>query len=450
MNETTPTAPVTETSVAQPIERRRIIRLEASNFKRLHAVEIIPSGSTVVLSGSNGAGKSSILDSIEAALAGKDHIDAVPIRIGEHKARIVVDLGDIVVERTFTAGGGTSLVVRSKETGEPLRSPQAILDALCGSSLMFDPLSFTLMKPADQLETLRKLVGIDFNALNAQRQSLYDNRTAVNRDLGVANGNLGQLPEEPGVPEEETSVASLLERQTAIREANKGIDQATELLGIDQGLLHNIDENIVEINAEMLSLQTRLDMKKVELAKEEVNKAAQAKVVELKTAALGAMTRQDESAVNELIKNSDLTNAAVRRQQKRRNLLTSRDALTKRTQDLTAEIDKVDAMKEKLLKEASFPMPGLSFGDTGVLLNGVPFEQGSQAQKLKAAVAIGIALNPKVRVILVRDAAICDEESLKVLNEMATDFDCQVWLEDCRSKDPARIEIADGSVVEKT
>ena len=48
-----------------------ILQLQASNVKRLRAVNIRPDGQVVVLGGKNGAGKSSVLDAITYALAGE-------------------------------------------------------------------------------------------------------------------------------------------------------------------------------------------------------------------------------------------------------------------------------------------------------------------------------------------------------------------------------------------
>lgn len=75
----------------------KIIKLEANNVKRLKAVEITPVGHTVTISGKNDQGKTSILDSIEYALAGNRTICEKPVRLGEAKARIVCDLGDTVL-----------------------------------------------------------------------------------------------------------------------------------------------------------------------------------------------------------------------------------------------------------------------------------------------------------------------------------------------------------------
>ena len=49
----------------------QIIRLEADSFKRLRAVDITPRGDMVMITGRNAQGKSSVLDSIQAALAGQ-------------------------------------------------------------------------------------------------------------------------------------------------------------------------------------------------------------------------------------------------------------------------------------------------------------------------------------------------------------------------------------------
>ena len=50
----------------------RIVELKTENVKRIQAVEITPQGNVVVIGGKNGAGKSSVLDSIEYALHGGD------------------------------------------------------------------------------------------------------------------------------------------------------------------------------------------------------------------------------------------------------------------------------------------------------------------------------------------------------------------------------------------
>lgn len=63
----------------------KIVRLTAENVKRLVAVEIRPNpdGNLVIVGGRNAAGKSSVLDAIMFALAGKKALPAKPIREGK-------------------------------------------------------------------------------------------------------------------------------------------------------------------------------------------------------------------------------------------------------------------------------------------------------------------------------------------------------------------------------
>ena len=50
-------------------------------------------------------------------------------------------------------------------------------------------------------------------------------------------------------------------------------------------------------------------------------------------------------------------------------------------------------------------------------------------EQLRTSIAIAMALNPKLRVIRVRDGSLLDEESLKLIADMADKEDYQVWCE---------------------
>lgn len=72
----------------------KIIKLAAENIQRLKAVEITPPGHVVKITGKNEQGKTSVLDSIMYALAGTKSLPEQPIRQGESKASIRVELDD--------------------------------------------------------------------------------------------------------------------------------------------------------------------------------------------------------------------------------------------------------------------------------------------------------------------------------------------------------------------
>jgi hypothetical protein len=117
----------------------KIIKFTAENIKRLRAVEITPDGTVQVITGKNAAGKSSVLDAIWLALGGgtASKSTAKPIRAGQDNAHVRLDLGDLVVTRTW-AGDKTTLKVESQD-GAKYSSPQGVLDSLVGR-LSFDAL----------------------------------------------------------------------------------------------------------------------------------------------------------------------------------------------------------------------------------------------------------------------------------------------------------------------
>jgi len=107
---------------------------------------------------------------------------------------------------------------------------------------------------------------------------------------------------------------------------------------------------------------------------------------------------------------------------------------------------KQEEEKAAKIAAAKMPVPGLSFGDGMVVLNGVPFDQASDAEQLRTSIAIAMALNPKLRVIRVRDGSLLDEESMKLLEQMADSKDYQVWIERVDGSGKVGFVLEDGLV----
>src|SRR6056297_1589726 len=113
----------------------RIVQLMAKNVKKLKAVRVEPDeNGLTIIAGKNGAGKSSVLDSIAYALGGKALVPDEPIRKGEDKAEVTITLGESEPEydvtRTFTENG--SYLKVENADGAQIKSPQSLLDNLLG------------------------------------------------------------------------------------------------------------------------------------------------------------------------------------------------------------------------------------------------------------------------------------------------------------------------------
>lgn len=430
----------------------KIIRLEASNIKKLKAVTITPQGNVVIISGSNDSGKTSTIDSIAYTLGGSDLICEVPIRTGASKAKSTVILGrdgkpEFKVTRSFSALGGSTLTIEDA-SGAPQRSPQTLLDKLC-CHLAFDPLEFVRMKSDKQLEALRKLVGLDFTALDVARKKAYDERTLVNRDLAAAKARAAECEVEPETPDEEVSVTDLMAELTQIQEANRiNAARRTQVYEAERSLNSGKDV-LAEAIAEAAALEKRYKEKIAEVESFRNLVAEREKTLAMTQEAAAKLVDTDEAPLRQKISDAGSINAKVRDKKRFKQLQSEVEKTQKKTDALTEEIEAFDKEKSDQLAAAKFPLPGLSFDESGVLLNGVPFTQGSQARQLQAAVAIGIAMNPKVRVILIRDGSLLDEKSLALVSDMAAKNDCQIWIEIVSSDDPAAIVIEDGHVKEE-
>jgi hypothetical protein len=424
----------------------RIVKLEAANVKRLVAVEIKPDGSLVVVGGKNGAGKTSVLDSIAYALGGREALCDEPLRQGAKKGHVTVDLGEFTVRRTFTPEGGGTLTVESRE-GAVFRSPQAMLDRLLGR-LSFDPLAFARMEPKQQRETLRQLVGLDFAALDAARAKHFEERTAINRDARMRESRLVAMPEHAGVPAEPIAMADLVAELDAAAVTERAASDA-EMRA--KAIFRDVETEtaaVASAEATVARLQRDLDAAR--------QKAADAKATEeaMRTKAvqahdLAGQARAaviDPAPIRQRIADAEGTNAKARANAERARVAAELEEARARAGALTALIDALDADKAMQLAEAKFPVEGLAFDEGGVRLNGVPFSQASAAEQLRVSVAMGLAMNPRLRVLLIRDGSLLDDDSLALVAAMAAESDAQVWMERVGDGAECSVVIEDGAV----
>lgn len=431
----------------------KIIQLQAENVKRLSAVEITPDGNLVVIAGENGNGKSSVLDSIMYALGGAETFAKKPVREGQQKAKIVLDLGDLIVTRTISANGNTSLSITNKD-GLRYGSPQAILDKLVGS-LSFDPLAFSRLDTKEQAKTLRTLANLDFSAEDQQRQSLYDSRTQAGREVTSLAARLASIPPpKAGLPDLEISAAEIIAKQQEAINKNAETQKTVNALGEARRTLKSQENETseyrrrkTELNEEISRLQEKL--KDVQDAIERCEKAegeAKKKAEALEQECL-KLENIDVSGFATQLEEIEEKNKAIRARNQRSELESQHAEAVKKQNKYTSEIEKIDAAKAKKIKDAKYPIDGLTVDTEGsVLFNGLPLEQASSAEQLRISVAIGLALNPKLRVLLIRDGSLLDKKSWALLSALAEEKDAQVWVERVGTEGQVSVVIEDGMV----
>lgn len=179
-----------------------------------------------------------------------------------------------------------------------------------------------------------------------------------------------------------------------------------------------------------------------EMHAEQEQKRAELHVAFTASAALAEKIPLDESTqpVDERLRTIEQHNAAVDAAQKlvdeharlvveQRKLAAEASRLASESKDLTDQIDQCDEEKAALLAAAKFPIAGLGFDGDLVLFDGLPFRQSSQSGKVRVGCAIAAALNPRLKIVLVRDGALLDDDSLRELIATLAALDVQPWIE---------------------
>jgi len=422
----------------------KIIKLTAENVKRLKAIEITPNGNLVVIGGMNEQGKSSTIDSIAMAFGGKKHIPPQPVRRGAKKATIVCETEDLIVTRTMTPEGGGTLKVGTRD-GKVYQSPQSILDAMTGQ-LTFDPLAFSNMEDRAQLNTLKKLVGLDFSDLEQKRTGLYDERTEINRKGKRLVGELAGLPEFPNAPTKEVSVADLMGELEKQQAHNVKIVNKKMALENDQIATAAQSNHIQEIGKQIEALKIQLSNLQQEKINLELSLKDRNKTEAKKEKEIQGMVEADTQKITVQISSAEETNRQVRANQEKVKLNKEIEKLRVEKQAFTDKINEIDEQKTAQLSQAKFPIDGLSFNEDGVLFNDLPFSQAASSQRLKISTAMGFAMNPDLRVLLIKDGSLLDDGNLKLMAEMAEKEDAQIWMERVGEGQEVSVIIEDGNI----
>ena len=405
----------------------KIVQFTAENIKKLKVVDITPKGDFIEVTGKNGSGKTSVLDAIFWALAGKEAIQGEPIRQGEEKAVIRLDLGEIIVTRRFTKAG-TTLVVESAD-GFRAPSPQAMLDSLIGH-LTFDPLEFSRMEPKKQFDLLRKIadVKIDFEAFAAADKKDTEARRDANRDIKNLEAQISGIVVAADVPDQPVSVDDLMKQLNELEDWNSAV--AADELKLE-GLKRRLNElgnRKEELNRQLMDVDNQ------------ITKVCQDINAVPKTEA------KPTTDVKSKIAGAQAVNKAFDEKRRKQTLQLKLDDLREQSDGLTIKMEERQAARIKAVQESKMPIDGLSFGDNEVLFNGLPFVQLSSAEQLRISMAIAMAANPMLRVIRIKDGSLLDDSSLKLIHEAARDRDYQVWCERVDTSGKIGIVMEDGTV----
>lgn len=424
----------------------RIVALRAENIKRLKAVNITPNKFINRISGANESGKTSLLDGIEWALTGTSTVPSAPVRKGSGRAVIQLDLGEVIVTRKFVEGGSRNgvLTIEAKDTHNLFRGPQEMLDELMGK-VSFDPLEFLRMHPKKQFEVLKGLVelDIDLEQLETDYQADYLLRRDVKKEITALETRRDAIQVPEGLPAQKRDETALVKELTEAAEFNERIaEQQRErdgLIGEERQLRLRAEERSKQI-AELLEQIATIekDLKNDLAAVETIDKE--------KKKWKPLAERKNAAELQQQINEARTVNAAIDRANQRKAFESEISEKEKQVEKLSTALDRRNKEKANAIENAHFPVDGLAFGEDEVIYNSFPFNQASNAQQIRASVAIGMELNPKLRVMRIKDGSLLDDNSLKIVAEMAQEKDFQIFIEQVSTDGKVGVYLEEGEV----
>jgi len=418
-----------------------IVELTARNVLNLRAVRITPDKKVVVLTGKNGAGKSNILDIIQALLEGLKL--KMPILSGEEKAVATLDLGSIKIRKRWTPKGEALEVFEILPDGNKrsFSSPQTFLNELTGK--MVDPMKLLLMLNDDKKkfhETLSKLVGLDFADLKEEESLVREERKKVNDRIRAAIAQLKEMTAPaPETPDEEITFKEKLNNLNRLREKRAIFEKVSD------GKRRLID--LVEAknkNRELMEKEIEEIKKKIVMETQEID--------DIKTK-IEAIVFPDEISASQIldaekeIETLEETNAKIRHAIRYRRAVKEAEKYKDESEKLTQKLERIEQDKQTRVAQCTFPVEGLSLTEDEVFYNGKPIDVASDGQKIIIFTKMAMALSPDIKVLVIRDGSLLDSDNFRAICSLAESEGYEIWVEKVDESGQIGIFIENGEII---
>jgi ABC-type cobalamin/Fe3+-siderophores transport system ATPase subunit len=426
----------------------KISRIDIKNVLGITEFSLEPGGSLTEIVGTNGQGKTSILDAIKAATQGGH--DATLLKKGAEKGEIVLVLDDgTSLHKQVTATGSTlDLIQGGKKVPRPAATIKALTDMLS-----VNPVEFLTAKKQDRvqvlleampisvdMEKLSKIVGFQVKAsptmqglavLDMIRKQVFDERTSTNRAVMEKDNTINQLtlalPDVPdGLVANEDQLRADVEAARDKRDAEtKRIDG--KLAGMRVESQGRIDKIKADAQAAMDEIKKQCDAdcdtERAALAENE----RKAGVVRQKAVDLFTTTSTPINDTLTLMKaNRDAFAKREQTQVHIKQMEQEHEALKGDAERQTAAIDGIDAYKSELL--ASLPIPGVEVRDGEVYRDGIVFDRLNTAQQVDIAIEIAKLRSGTLAVCCVDRFECLAPDALEEFRARAADSGLQLFV----------------------
>lgn len=431
-------------------------------------------GRSIEVTGSNGVGKTSIIDSIKYALTNDSSRDYV-IKNGESEGEIFIETDTgLTIDRKKRVNQADYKNIR--QDGKPIQSPEAFVRELF-TPLQIDPVKFTQMSRQEQNRIILDLIefnwdlnwikekfgeipqGVDYqqnilqvlNDIQSEKGVYFQTRQDINREIRNKTAFISDIAKDipQGFQAEKWEAYDLSEAYTKITKAqeyNSRIERAklfkdsydNKVRGYQAEMEIAVSNLKSAITVEREQLTSEIERKKAEIkaAEDKLNSlsdkiADKTKIFESeyreKVAKLDSDIKvADEytgkqlvniSAMQAEVKTAEEMKKHLNEYKRMKSMQDELETLEEHSKALTSKIELARELPGEILKTATIPVKGLTVKDGIPLINGLPVSNLSEGEQLQLCVDVALSKPNSLQIILIDGAEKLSEKNRLELYE---------------------------------
>lgn len=437
------------------------MKISKLKIENLYGIEELELGDkSVELTGSNGVGKSSVIDSIRLALTNNSKRKYI-IKNGENEGRIYVKLDDgVTIDRKKRTDKSDYKSIKDAN-GNEINSPETFLKDIF-TPLQLEPVEFLNMSEQEQNRILLNLIDfkedktefikkkfgelpswVDYNnsileilnEIQAKDGGYYQNREEINRNirngLAVVNDIAKDIPEDYDANRwKNYTLSDKYEELNKVKDYNNKIDRCIEYKknydNTINGLKGKLDSTLSEINnnkanrkkaieTNILELKNKIALLEKDLenldndflineniAKSEYDQEVAKLSENIKVANEWiSKEKKDTTSLENELKIAEEMKGHLNEYDRMLDMQEKVENMKNQSEALTNKIELARKLPGEILKEANIPVKNLTVQDGIPLVNGLTISNLSEGEKLMLCVDVALSNPNSLKLILI-------------------------------------------------
>lgn len=461
----------------------RISKLNIKNTYGISQFEL--GGESVELTGSNGTGKSSVIDAIRLALTNNSKRKYI-IKKGENEASIYVELDDGTTINRKKRNDKSDYKSIKDGNGNEINSPESFLKDIF-TPLQLEPVEFLDMSEQEQNRILLNLIKFDkdkrefitekfgesinwvnyddsileiLNQIQSKDGSYYQNREEINRNarngLAIINDIAKDIPENYDAEKwRNYTLSDKYEELNKLKDFNNKIDRSivykenydntvkgfkgeldtslAEISKTKEMRRKALQDSITEYENKIALLKKDLENLDNEFLVDENNAKAKydqeiAKLSDnIKIAnEWASKEKKDTDALEEELKVAESMKGHLNEYDRMKDMQENVKKLNEQSEELTRKIELARNLPGQILKEVEIPVKNLTVENGIPLVNGLPVGNLSEGQKLMLCVDIALSDSNTLKLILIDGVEKLSEANRKELYRICKEKGLQI------------------------